>query len=181
VDSLNRRAVLHALVDAGALGEVHVFATHLSAVFADIPYPGEGTWAEEQAAQIRRLLDLVDERVGEGEPVVILGDLNTGPATTTLAGEVPEDFQLLIDAGFAAPYLDEDEPACTFCADNPLVGGADDDASVAIDHILVRDLSGEAQAERILDGEVTVDGPDGPTPTRLSDHYGVATTIRVEG
>ena len=176
--SLNRRAVLHAVVDAGDLGEVHVFATHLSAVFADIPYPGEGTWADEQATQIRRLLELVDERVGEGEPVVILGDLNTGPATTTLAGEVPENFQLLLDAGFEAPYLDGDEPPCTFCADNPLVGGADDDASVAIDHILVRDLPGDAQAERILDAEVTVEGAEGPTATRLSDHYGVATTIR---
>jgi hypothetical protein len=48
--SLNRRAVLHALVDTEALGPVHVFGTHLSAVFSDIPYPGDGTWEELRAA-----------------------------------------------------------------------------------------------------------------------------------
>ena len=175
--SLNRRAVLHALVDAGELGRVHVFATHLSAVFADIPYPGEGTWAEEQAAQIRRLLELVEETAEDGAPVVIMGDLNTGPSTGSLGGEVPENYQLLIDAGFASPYLDAADPACTFCADNPLVGGADDDASVVIDHILVRDLPGTAEAERVLDAEITVEGPEGPTRSRLSDHYGVMISV----
>ena len=42
--SLNRRAVLHALVDVEGFGPVNVFGTHLSAVFSDIHDPGEGTW-----------------------------------------------------------------------------------------------------------------------------------------
>lgn len=174
--SLNRRAILHAVVDAGELGEVHVYATHLSPIFSDIPYPGEGSWAEEQADQIRRLLELVDEQVPDGAPVVILGDLNTGPAAGSLAAESPENYQLLADAGFTNPYVD-DAPVCTFCADNPLVGGADDDASVVIDHVLVRDLPGTTDAERVLDEEITVEGADGPVASRISDHYGVLVTV----
>lgn len=84
-------------------------------------------------------------------------------------------------AGFSNPYVERDDPPCTFCADNPLVGGADDDASVIIDHVLVCDLPGSTSAERILDEPITVDGPDGPTESRLSDHYGVVVELTPEG
>lgn len=170
--SLNRRAILYAVVDVDALGPVHVFATHLSAVFDDIPYPGEGTWEAEQRAQIERLLALVEERVPPGEPVVVLGDLNTGPALPGLAAEAPENFALLTASGLEAPYLESARPECTFCADNPLVGGADDDESVVIDHVLVAGLAGSA-TDRALDDPVTI----GTTESRLSDHYGVAVTL----
>jgi endonuclease/exonuclease/phosphatase family metal-dependent hydrolase len=174
--SLNRRAVQYARIDAGPLGDLHVFSTHLSAVFADIPYPGDGSWEAEQARQIRRLLRLVDEAVPAGDPVVVMGDLNTGPPAGDMPGEVAENYQVLADAGFESPYLDDD-PACTYCADNPLVGGADDDASVVIDHVLVRDLDGSVSVERVLDDEITVDRGGDEVRTRLSDHYGVALTI----
>jgi endonuclease/exonuclease/phosphatase family metal-dependent hydrolase len=175
--SLNRRAVIYAVVDVAGVGPVHVFATHLSAVFADIPYPGEGTWEGEQRAQIERMLALIDERVPDGEPVVLLGDLNTGPAVPGdpgIAAEVPDNFALLPAAGLDAPYLDASppEPRCTFCADNPLVGGADDDFSVLIDHVLTRGLEASA-ARRVLDEPVTV----GTAESRLSDHYGVEVSL----
>jgi endonuclease/exonuclease/phosphatase family metal-dependent hydrolase len=170
--SLNRRAVLYARVDAGPLGEVHVFATHLSPVFSDIPYPGPGSWEEEQRAQIETLLGLIAEKAPPGTPVVVLGDLNTGPALAGIAGEAPDNFALLLAAGLLAPYVDQPGARCTFCADNPLVGGADDDESVLIDHVLVRDLEAVSVA-RVLDEPLTV----GTVTAPLSDHYGVAVTL----
>jgi endonuclease/exonuclease/phosphatase family metal-dependent hydrolase len=171
--SLNRRAVLHAVLDIEKIGPVHVFATHLSPVFADVPYPGEGSWAAEQRAQIERLVALIAEKVPTGEPVVVLGDLNTGPAGPGFAAEVPENFALLPAAGLAVPYVDAaPDPACTFCAENPLVGGADDDVSVLIDHVLTRSLEA-TEVARVLDQPVTV----GTGESRLSDHYGVAVTL----
>ena len=53
VSTFNRRAVLHAELDTAALGTVHVFCTHLTAIFSSIPWPKpEGSWQEEQLAQI---------------------------------------------------------------------------------------------------------------------------------
>jgi endonuclease/exonuclease/phosphatase family metal-dependent hydrolase len=171
--SLNRRAVIHAVLDTGDAVPLHVFATHLSAVFSDIPYPGVGTWAGEQRDQIERLLALIAERVPAGEPVLVLGDLNTGPELPGIVGEVPENFSLLTATDLVAPYVEAlPEPGCTFCADNPLVGGADDDESVVIDHVLVRGLQASA-ARRIFDQPVPVAGTD----ARLSDHYGVLVTL----
>jgi endonuclease/exonuclease/phosphatase family metal-dependent hydrolase len=171
--SLNRRAVIHAVVDAGDLGPVHVFATHLSAVFADIPYPGEGTWAAEQRAQIEQLLALIEAKAPAGAPVVVLGDLNTGPELPGIVGEVPENFALLPGSGLGVPYVESvPDPGCTFCTENPLVGGADDDQSVLIDHVLVRGLRATA-VDRIFDHVVPVAGTD----SRLSDHYGVEVTL----
>ena len=176
--SLNRRAVLYAELDAGEGQSLHVFATHLSAVFTDIPYPGDGTWEEEQADQIRRLLALVDERVPEGEPVALLGDLNTGPPAGDLPGEVADNFRLLTDAGFSSAYLDGADPACTYCADHPLV--SDEVSSVVIDHILVRGLdSAGSAASRTLDAGITVEQDGERVDTALSDHYGLTTTLRL--
>jgi endonuclease/exonuclease/phosphatase family metal-dependent hydrolase len=172
--SLNRRAVIHAVIDVDG-SSLHVFATHLSPIFDDIPFPGEGSWEAEQRAQIERLLALIEERVPTGEPVVVLGDLNTGPALPGVAAEAADNFELLRAAGLAAPYVDSPpQPACTFCAENPLVGGTDDDDSVLIDHVLVGGLEATAVA-RILDQPVTV----GATESRLSDHYGVEVTVSV--
>jgi endonuclease/exonuclease/phosphatase family metal-dependent hydrolase len=168
--------VIHAVVEAGDLGPVHVFATHLSPVFSDIPYPGDGTWEAEQRAQIERLLALIEEKVPAGEPVVVLGDLNTGPELAGIAGEVPENFSLLPASGLVVPYVEAvPDPGCTFCAENPLVGGADDDESVLIDHVLVRGLR-PTSVDRIFDEPVPVAGTD----SRLSDHYAVMVTFAAE-
>jgi endonuclease/exonuclease/phosphatase family metal-dependent hydrolase len=170
--SLNRRAVIHAVIDVDGRS-LHVFATHLSPIFDDIPFPGEGSWEAEQRAQIERLLALIEARVPAGEPVVVLGDLNTGPALPGVAAEAADNFELLRAAGLVAPYVDSPpQPACTFCAENPLVGGTDDDDSVLIDHVLVSGLEATAVA-RILDQPIAV----GTTESRLSDHYGVEVTV----
>lgn len=174
---LNRRGAIYALLDTEALGEVHVFVTHLSAVFDDIPHPGGRTWEEEQADQIDALSGFVDEKADDGEPVLVMGDLNTGPAGDTYRAEVVENYDLLVErGGFSNPYVESMAAACSFCDDNPLVGeeGAD---GVVIDHVLVADFDGMVTAQRILDETVEVEVDGETVETALSDHFGVVATL----
>ena len=168
--SLNRRAVLHAIVDAGELGQIHVFGTHLSAVFSDVPYPGDGTWEQEQATQIEDLLAYIGTRVDPADPIVLLGDFNTGPSGGLFSAEVPANYEVLMEAMDANTYVETDGARCTFCGDNPLLG---DDSAVVIDHVFTRGIDAAQEGNRILDEplEIDVDGDD--VTTRLSDHYGV--------
>lgn len=176
--SINRRAVLHALLDIDGPAPLHVFGTHLSAVFSDIPYPGDGSWEAEQAAQIEALLAYVDSRTEAGDPIVLLGDFNTGPAGEGFEAEVADNYQLLTSAMLTSPYIESEGAACTFCADNPLVdSGADGGASVAIDHVFIRDLVADTEAGRTLDQPLTVDADGESVTTALSDHYGVVLTL----
>ena len=172
--SLNRRAVLHALVDVEGFGPVNVFGTHLSAVFSDIPYPGEGTWEEEQATQIADVLAYIETRTEPGDPVVLLGDFNTGPAGALYQAEIAANYELLTAGMLTNPYVEADDARCTFCGDNPLVGG---DAAVVIDHVFTRNVEATAEAERILDGPIVVDVDGSETTTALSDHYGVTLSL----
>lgn len=167
----NRRSALHAVVDAPG-GPIDVYCTHLSAVFSTIPYPRDtGSWAEEQAAQIQALISWTHEATSD--TVVWMGDLNTGPGAGDIPAEVEENWALVAAAGFEAPYL-EGTPACTYCADNPLLRN-DDGTDALIDHVLTRGLR-SVSAERVLDQ--TVGGAqtcgDPLEPAALSDHYGVA-------
>jgi hypothetical protein len=112
--TLNRRGVVHAEL-ATDLGTVHVYCTHLTANLS-INYPGPAaSWAAEQAAQIDALLAYVEATAGD-EAAVILGDLNTGPATTELAAELPDNYARLVAGGFRSPYID-DGGACSYCSD----------------------------------------------------------------
>lgn len=151
---------------------MHVFCTHLTAVFDTIPYPNpEGSWAEEQRAQIEALLAFVDEKAGSDTRVILMGDLNTGPERPDIAPEEPLNYALFVTT-FVNPYLeDDDRPECTFCASNPLV--PDDAASVAIDHVLVRGLDAGGSARRFLVEPVEIDVGGTPTTVAFSDHYGV--------
>jgi len=174
----NRRAVVGATIEA-AQGDLSVYCTHLTAVFDTIPYPREtGGWAEEQAQQLGTLNAFVnDTKVSR---VVLMGDLNTGPAINGMDGEAPENWSLIADDGWTAPYLDLDDPQCTYCADNPLLAGsADDDASRIIDHVLVQGFSEVVSAERVLDSPLPDTESCGVAydPAALSDHYGVAATV----
>lgn len=176
--SINRRAVIHAVVDTEGFGPVHVFGTHLSAVFSDIPYPGDGSWEAEQAAQIDALLAYIESRTDIGDPIVVLGDFNTGPAGDRFEADVAANYELLTASMLTSPYVETPGAECTFCADNPLVdSGADGGASVAIDHVFIRDLGASTETGRILDEPVTinVDGED--VTTALSDHYGVVVSL----
>ena len=172
--SINRRAVLHALVDTEAFGPIHVFGTHLSAVFSDIPFPGDGSWEGEQASQIEALLAYIETRVDSDDPVVLLGDFNTGPSGVLFEAEVAANYELLSAAMFTNTYIETIDARCTFCGDNPLVGGGD---GVVIDHVFTRGLQAGSDAERIFDQPLTLDVDGEATTTALSDHYGVVLTL----
>lgn len=170
--TFNRRGVIYSRVETDEVGEVHVFCTHLTAIFDDIPFPQPGgSWEGEQRAQIEELLAFVDEKTaGEGR-VVLMGDLNTGPERPDLAPEEPLNYALFVTT-FVNPFLeDTDRPECTFCASNPLV--PDDADSVAIDHVLVRALDAGGSARRFLTENVEIDVDGTPTEVAFSDHYGV--------
>lgn len=176
--SLTRRAVLYGRLDDTPLGAVHLFGTHLSPTFSDVPFPGEGSWEEEQLDQIETVRAWIDEKTGGTGTTVLLGDFNTGPDGVLFSGEEEPHYEALVEGGWANAYLDTlaDEAECTFCDSNPLNGG-DGDGGVAIDHVLVRAHDGDVDATRSLDGETEIEVDGEAVTTALSDHYAVSTVL----
>lgn len=175
--TFNRRAVLYVQLETEALGTVHVFCTHLTAIFSSIPWPRPtGSWQQEQLLQITEMRDYIDATAGAEDTVILLGDFNTGPAGDGWVAEFQINYNTL-SQGFTSAFVDSPNAACTFCDVNPLNGGVDHDESVLIDHILHRNFTGTTDAMRILDGplNITVDGT--PVETTYSDHYGVQVTF----
>jgi endonuclease/exonuclease/phosphatase family metal-dependent hydrolase len=180
----NRRGVLYTELDT-PLGSVHTFCTHLTAVFADLPYPGNlGGWDEEQQAQIDALLAFIEEKAGADGQVMVMGDFNTGPAGTGYVAEVPANYDRLLSGGLANPYTATPGHTCTFCDDNPIVAkddSPDDDTSAVIDHVLIGGFSGgSGDAVRVLDAAVEVENCGETISSALSDHYGVSLKITGE-
>jgi endonuclease/exonuclease/phosphatase family metal-dependent hydrolase len=171
----NRRSVLQAEVDVDGK-PLTVLCTHLTAVFDDIPYPrDEGSWVGEQLDQIAEIDDLA---AGIDGPVVLVGDLNTGPLGDGLQPESPGAYDALMADGWGSPYVELDG-RCTFCSDNPLLApSADDDDNRLIDHVLTRGGATGTAATRILDGTISADSCAVDLSTSaLSDHYGVQVTV----
>lgn len=175
-----QRAALHAVVDIPDFGEVDLYCTHLAARLSALDYPGTGyeSYEAEQAAQIETVLEwIVESRTGER--VVLMGDMNTGPAVGGLDAELPDNYQKFVDAGMRNPYLETDSPDCTFCDANTLIQESSDKA---IDHVMF-DFEEETEAlnisqtERILDETLEIETSEGTQTLHLSDHYGVRTTI----
>jgi endonuclease/exonuclease/phosphatase family metal-dependent hydrolase len=142
-----------------------------------------GGWPEENAAHVEALIDWVEEKAGDGGQVVVLGDLNTGPAGDGITASFPENYAQLPEAGFENAFLRGDDAACTFCGDNPLVASESGEAGAAIDHALTRGIDGDIDVERVLDGRIDIEIPseDGEETlsTALSDHYGLRATIEL--
>jgi len=130
---------------------------------------------------VKALLDWVDDKSGDDAKLIVLGDLNVGPALAKreIDAEQPEAYAQIPDAGFADPFLEEPNATCTFCSDNPLVVSGDTGVGAAIDHILTRGIDSEVTVERIfteLSSASTADGgaiPELP----LSDHYGLSASF----
>jgi len=142
-----------------------VVCTHLTALFDEyMEYDlTKGSNLAQQAEEINHLIDAFGE-----DDHLLMGDLNTGPIDTAdknSPGEGPENFKLLMGAGYTAPYLDQDG-RCTYCANNPLTNTR---SNHVIDHMLVKGNMVTLKAvERIID-EVE--------PAALSDHYGIKANV----
>jgi endonuclease/exonuclease/phosphatase family metal-dependent hydrolase len=144
-----------------------VHCTHLSSDLKVVPYP-EGralaSWIEEQKEQVIT----IQKATLQGQCTVLLGDLNTGPDTPTLTGEVPEIFNLISLIGFEEPWPNA---PCTWCSDNPLAGS---DTERQLDHIMVQSCPDmELHYQRVLDRPTFIDHDDKTLLSRLSDHYGL--------
>lgn len=168
----NRRGVHHAVIK-GPAGKMDVYCTHLTAVFEVLPYPREeGDWDEEQRAQVATLRGIVDD-TAQTDQIVILGDFNTGPA---LGEDIVAEQQASWDAlaeGYDVPYVDGGG-ACTWCGENPLIGGGE---GHILDHVLVKGFEGESSASRVLDEGAQIRVCEEDTAGALSDHYGVSVTL----
>ena len=169
IATLNRRRALHADVSFQDT-DVRVYCTHLTANLDDTaPYPGAfGGWAEENLAQVDRLLEHAGSHDG---PVAILGDLNTGPAVPSagLVAEMSDSHDRIVAAGYDDPALLLE--TCTYCADNSMID--DDVGPRLIDHAYLRGIDAR-DGTRTRDQSVTLDG--GLT-THLSDHFGYAVSL----
>ena len=168
---LSRQGAIYADVTLKGFGRAHVFCIHPTAILPFVPYPGEGSWAQEQAAQVDALLAWVDEKTHGHGRVLILGDFNSGPAGDGFLAEVPQNYEKYLEAGFEDPYAEGPQAACTWCPGNTLV--ADTDAPKLIDHVMLRGLQREGFGKRVFTRPVTVDAGGQEVTTNLSDHYGV--------
>jgi endonuclease/exonuclease/phosphatase family metal-dependent hydrolase len=168
-----RTDVLHALVDIPSLGKVHVFCTHLGSSLGPIPYAGPYTsWDGEHTHQVEQLLDIVAQKANDSAPVILLGDLNTGPALPDIHAVAPDDYALLA-AQLDNPYVLGGGAKCTECSANSFRGaGSQDDL---VDHFLIRNFPSTKQTvERVFTDEVALDAS---TTFDLSDHYGLRLVV----
>lgn len=170
-----RAAVLYAKVPREHGEPLNVFCTHFGSELGGIGYHGPyGDWKGEHAQQVAELLAYVQKKAPSG-PVVVLGDLNTGPEQAGLAGEWPEHFTPLLESGLSCPALELDSPPCTSCPDNSF--RADDSKPHLIDHVLLRGL--EARDVRVFGDQPTTIQVEGKSQsTNLSDHYGLRAGVR---
>lgn len=170
------RAVAYVRWHEPGVDDVHAFCTHLSTDL-HVQHGKAGAWRGEQREQLEALIAFVQHKTGGRGNVIVLGDLNTGPAAGShIAGRWPQHYARLIESGLHDPQLADGSAACTFCPDNPLVGGRS--TGILIDHVLLRGFVGQSRAERILDEPVTLTGSRGtPLRSAYSDHYAVLVTV----
>lgn len=174
------RSVLHATVELPDVGPTDVYCTHLTADLSNsIAYPGDGTYEsyeEEQTGQIVALTSWMGE-TAQTEQIALMGDLNTSPAVASagVAAEFPENYSLLLDAGFTSLYPTLEDTACTYCLDNPLIEAGEAGGKI-LDHVLVQGLEAVA-ATRIFDTPQAIATSDGELELPPSDHYGVRVLV----
>ena len=108
-----------------------------------------------------------------------MGDFNTGPAKGSNDGELAANYDALLSmTGLSSPYADQDDPACTYCAGNTLVGSS---GSVVIDHVLLGiPNAASAAPARIYDQTTTIATSEGTLETNLSDHFGVSVEVTLD-
>jgi endonuclease/exonuclease/phosphatase family metal-dependent hydrolase len=161
------------LLSGSTLG-LDVYCTHLTSRLTDPVYSGEYEgYAEENAAQIDRLLELVNASEAE-MPTVVTGDFNTGPMVGDLSAELQENFERFGVDGWHNHNTESDSPLCTWCESNLITNGS---ANEAIDHVFVKGAV-PSESKRLLGAAITVTGEDGnELTTSFSDHFGLSVQI----
>ena len=170
----SRRSLIRTTVEVPKQDPIEVWCTHLTAGLSLIPYPREeGSWEEEQRVQAEQLAALLADAP---DPLVVLGDLNTGPDTNDADAEFIDHYQAIMAAGLSAPYVDQDG-RCTFCPENAISSVDSDAVGRLIDHVLLRGFEGDTVVDRVFDKDMDIQSCDTDIPGALSDHYGVSVSI----
>jgi len=149
-----------------------VFCTHLSA-----PLPIINDFADIEEAnrdQAAQLVAWVDQVAGPNDTVLVLGDMNNGPAINGTKELFIEGYRVFQNAGYDDLVLRIPGPPCTYCADNPL---ADQDDSDIRDHIFLTGNVSDVclRNASIILRERTVNIGDEFVPP--SDHYGIVVSL----
>src|SRR5262249_55550955 len=77
---LNPRAAIYVRVRTDAIGEVDAFCTHLTPDIGELTPPPGRTWADVHAGEVDALAKWIGAKTDGVRPVILLGDLNSGPA-----------------------------------------------------------------------------------------------------
>ena len=167
--SLTARSALHVRVAPENGEPFDAYCTHLASdLSATLDYPEGGvygSYAEENVAQTNALLAFADE-TATSDTIALLGDFNHGP------GELPDNYQVVLDAGWSDPIADAGE-ACSFCPGNTLLEGASDVGDL-IDHVYLKTPAAIESASIVFSETVDITTADGESQSsNLSDHYGV--------
>jgi|GEM_PF-2384529 len=174
-----RSSALYAQLEVPGLGAVDTFCTHLGSSLGVIPYQGpHGSWDGEHAYQVAQLIGFIAHKASGKNPVLVLGDLNTGPDSAgppSISGELPLDYRLLLDSGLVDAVS---TPFCTICADNALRGSGT--RELFIDHALLRGFNPQVRVtvDRLLQQTFPLDTPQGTAAMNLSDHYALRVELR---
>lgn len=174
-----RAAVLYAKLEVPGAGPVHAFCTHLGSPLDIVPYGGSySSWHDEQREQVKELLAFIHEKTQDKGRVLVLGDMNNGPAHQSIQGEWADNYAALTAEGLQDRYLLQTDAACTWCDDNSYHPGA---TPTLVDHILERGFEdASATISRTYVDPVTFNLEDGSITANLSDHYGLRGVIKRE-
>jgi len=174
------RGALYARVrSADSIGELQVFCTHLTANTHALVHPARrGSWRAEHARQVSELAAWIASKAGASAPVLLLGDLNTGPALPDagIGGRATEQYAVFLRAGFINPYIAAGAAECSFCSANTLNGAAGRGGSL-IDHVLLRGALRVLTVERVLDEKIDLVVDGRRIQSHLSDHHGLAVVL----
>lgn len=181
----NRRVIATATATLPSGLAIDVWCNHLTPVFSGFQYPytgqysggqqGGAAWTNEQVLQAKKLIAQVEK--GPSPRAIILGDFNAGRGGAAPNGALePQGVATLdrLEASFTPGVVAGFAPLCTFCKDNPNVGG---DENTFIDHIFLKGIpqSAVTATERVYT-EASVTTPSG-AKVPLSDHYGLRSTL----
>lgn len=165
ISTLNRRQALSATIESDG-EEVAIACAHLAAKLT-VPYTGKSeSWEKENLAQTQRLI----KKTANASKAIIMGDFNCGLESSNTQAELPTSCMAL-SAAFKDPGAGLDQ--CTYCSDNALNSGKQDNF---IDHIFIRGLEAES-AEVVRKESIQIKTKNGVIKTNLSDHYGLRVSL----
>jgi len=201
IDSWAAKQVIYAKVQVTPHYFVHVFTTHMQASYYDNHESINVINDKARATQVQEMSDFIKMKTeGSPYPVIITGDFNIDSVQengeyqymiNTLRASKPNVKDLLKEFNnchpitygdfLHVPHETEEGRMVPTPRDTILTHKADFCCGLSIDYIMIADTE-ENEREKVVEVTDTQVEPffvDGHKFGQLSDHYGVATTLRV--